>query len=312
MSKRLKLPQSPTLGYCFVFGPNHWAEIESEKVYGREVPGKVRELLSLATLYLTLTLPEEQSAPPISSKNKKRRTVLTRIEELRTMAERLRAELFSPHHWLANYKPEGYYLDSLDRRLRLELAELEAEVDEGPHSKVGAFPLLRVSLGAVIESCDEALKMVRQGSHIVRDGKSWTTWIVLLTWIMKSYNLDWGADRETPRKGEDKVTPQAFVRLVRYLHDHVLEGDYRTDLALGKAISRARSSVKIPMVSGDDLEQLIYGMLATTRTGRGKLADLDCVLQMIRQGHPVGRHPVVPEPYFYDENVPLPVLDVLN
>jgi hypothetical protein len=51
MSKKFdKIPQSPATGNFFVFGPNHWAEIESTEVYGYELPPKVRELLSLATL----------------------------------------------------------------------------------------------------------------------------------------------------------------------------------------------------------------------------------------------------------------------
>ena len=193
MSKKfLKIQQSPTPGFFFVFSADNWAEIESKEVYGYELSPKVRELLSLATLFLTMRLPEERTAPRMDSANKRTKSVLTRIEELKSRAETLRSELFSPHHWAENYQPDTHPM-SLETRLQLELALLTEAADlHKQNSEVGEFALLRFSLGAVIASCDKVMSTIRKGSCLFREGQTWDVWIVLLTSIMKSYKLDCG------------------------------------------------------------------------------------------------------------------------
>jgi hypothetical protein len=63
MTKRAKFRLSPTEGYYVVFGDNNWVEIESTEIYGRKIPKSARDLIGLATLYLTFWLPIEESAP---------------------------------------------------------------------------------------------------------------------------------------------------------------------------------------------------------------------------------------------------------
>jgi hypothetical protein len=313
MSKKfLKIPQGKTPGYFFVFGPNNWTEIESKEVYGQKFPLKVRELLSLVTLYLTLTLPMEQSAPPLNSSNKKKKSVITTIRELKSRAEKLRSELFSAHHWAENYKPHDHPM-RVEDRLGLELNLLKEDADiQKPNSEVDGFSLLRFSLGAVIVSCDNILQQINNGSiSLYRDGESWDVWVVYLTLIMESHGLNCGTRRETPRKGEETFSPQPFVRLIKYLHHHVLgrHKSHQSAGGLAKAIDRARASIDVSKVKDDEIEGLVYQLLGTNKTVRRRhddYSDVQFLIDTVLQGKRVGRHPVVPEPLFYDENFPVP------
>ena len=139
MSKRFsKIPQGPVLGSFLVLGNDDWAAIESKTGYA--LPQNVRDLLGLATLYLTLTLPQEKSAPRLDG------NIAKKLEMLQMQAQNLRSELFSPHYWKENYQTS-----SPQMRLENKLAEELHEICENPNNPFG---LLRFSLGATIASCE--------------------------------------------------------------------------------------------------------------------------------------------------------------
>jgi hypothetical protein len=92
MTKRAKFRLSPTEGYYVVFGDDNWAEIESTEVYSHKIPKAARDLISLATLYLTFWLPREKSAPCLDGPTKER---MIALQELATQIRALFPEPFS-------------------------------------------------------------------------------------------------------------------------------------------------------------------------------------------------------------------------
>ena len=200
MSKRFrKIPQGPILGHFVVFGEDDWKAMESENVCGHELPQKARKLLSLATLYLTLMLPLEKSAPRLDEKTAKKPNVVQQLKELMTRAEKLRAQLFSSHYWVEEYRPDGPPI-TLNSRLQTELAAI-CDVDED--GVVNDFSILRFSLGATIGSCDNILRKSRSDNFGYIDGQTWNIWIALVTPILKSHDLPFRTRKDVyrvPRK----------------------------------------------------------------------------------------------------------------
>jgi hypothetical protein len=164
--------------------------MESENVYGHELPQSVRELLSLATLFLTLYLPVEKSAPRLDERAAKKPNVVQQLKELMT-----RAQLFSSHYWAEEYRPDGPPM-TLDSRLQAELAAI-CDVDED--SVVNDLSLLRFSLGATVGSCDNILKKLRSDEFGYKDGETWNIWIALVTLILKFHDLPFRTRKDVAR-----------------------------------------------------------------------------------------------------------------
>jgi hypothetical protein len=302
MSKKFsKLPQGPVLGSFLVLGNEDWAEIESETAY--KLPQNVRDLLGLATLYLTLMLPQEKSAPRLDAK------ITEKLTMLQMQAQNLRAELFSPHYWKENYQPSGSPID-LENKLALELQDIR----ENPNNPFG---LLRFSLGATIASCERVLKTVgdlKDGNF--RDGLTYDTWIVLTTLVMKSNGLQYGAGNSR-RREETKSSP--FVKLIKELQQRALQKPVQSDHALAKAINRARASINVSDIEDSEVEALIYNILRATKPSeRSRLSSvsdyrdadgygaLQELVNIVLEGRRVGLHSVVPEPFYYTNDMPPP------
>jgi hypothetical protein len=295
------------LGHFVVFGEDNWKAMESKNVYGHSLPRKVRDLVSLATLYPTLVLPLEKSAPRLSDDNEKKSLVEKELACLKKQAEELRTKLFSAHHWASEYQPDRDHLD-LGFRLALEL-------DEAGGSEADDFDLLRISLGATIESCERVLKKVSLADYGNRDRQSWDIWVVLLTLIMKSNQLPWNTRKDAYqiRNSEEKFLPPPFIRLIKYLQDCALKGYKRsnTDGGLAKAIDRARASIVVSDIERKDPEKLIFGMLGASKKcgGRyGDYSDMQFMVDRVLEGRWLGVHPVVPEPLYYSEDFPPPAI----
>jgi hypothetical protein len=289
MSKKfLKLPQSPGTGRYFVFSSANWAKIESKEVYGHELPRLVRDLLALACLSLTLRLPREKSAPRLNSKNKRHKSVLTRIEELKSCAEALRSELFSSDEYCR-------HPTSLSRKLALELALLEEAADTGSDSEVDEFSMLKFALNAVIGSTEQVLaKSNNKDYQVFRDGESWQCWVSLLTLILKTHGLEYGTRREIPLKGEKKFSPQPFVRLVGYLQTCVLQNERISQPhgGLAKAIDRARAATDVSHVDCKNVPEFVATVFGVSLIPqqRGYISDMQHVINLVLHGREFGLH----------------------
>jgi hypothetical protein len=92
MSKKFsKIPQGPDFGSFLVLGNDDWAAIELKTGY--KLSQEVRELLALATLFLTTHLAQEKSAPRLDQ------NIEEKLKLLQSQANNLRMELFAPHLW---------------------------------------------------------------------------------------------------------------------------------------------------------------------------------------------------------------------
>jgi hypothetical protein len=278
-------PRSGTNGYFVVFGDEHW--IAMEAVYGNQLPKKIRDLISLATLFLTLTWPEERTAPSLSGDTTKR------FNQLIELADQLRSELFSAHMWLPNYQPDDLRRTVLDN-LKLRLDEVRPGDD---------FDLLRVCLSAVIEIGDAITRKMSDVTFGHQSGRAWSVWVVLMTLIMDSHGLPSGTrGRSSP-----------FLSLIKYLQNHALQGNRRihSEGALSKAIQRARESIDVPFeVNPKEIEGFIYRLLgiADDRSNPpSHPTDMEIIVSWVLGGRAAGIYPVVPEPLFYNDDFPEPI-----
>jgi hypothetical protein len=296
MTKRFaKYPESNTHGYYFVFGDKEWDEIESEKVYGVRLSKTVRELVSLATLNLTLWWPREQSAPRLDGATTKR------LLQLVMLAEQMRSELFPPHYWLPEYQVD-FHPRSAKTGLELNLER----IGDSDH-----FGLFFSCLNSIIEISDIILRNSDSQDYCLKDGRTWNVWVVLITSIMKANNLPIGIRSDSYRIKADlgATEPSPFVRLIKHLQDLVLQRNkkFSSPGALSKEIQRARASVDVPEnVGKDSIEKFIYGILGVPDYA-GLPQDpspMELMVYWILEGRNVGAHSVLPErPFYYTDDV---------
>jgi hypothetical protein len=284
---KAKFPRTKTDGYFVVFGDEHWAAMEANTVYGRKLPKKVRDLISLATLLLTLRWPGEQSAPPLGGATAKK------IKQLTALADQLRSELFSAHMWLPNYQPHYRHRTAL-ANLQLQLAEVQEGDD---------FSLLRVCLSSIIETGNIIDQKISNEPFGQRLGRAWSLWVVLMTIIMNSHNLPSGV----------RARSSPFVRLIRYLQDHALQGNKPThsEEALSKSIQRARESIIISFdVNPKEVEGFIcrlLGIAEATTVLPSNPSDMECMVAWVLGEEAAGIYPLVPGPFFYSDEDPEPI-----
>ncbi len=278
MSKKfLKIPQGPDLGSFLVLGKDDWAAIESETGY--ELPQKVRELLALATLFLTSEVAQEKSAPRLDQK------ILKKLSSLSLQATKMRSELFPPHLW------EKYQEQRYQKKLEVQLGlELEDIIDNPP---VSPFAILRFSLGAIIGSCENVLKSIENMKGTgPADGRAYHTWIVLVTLIMKSNGLGYGASNSNRRA--TKSSP--FVKLIMELQHLAIKKKTQSTDALAKAINRARKSVdEWPNIKNGEVESLVYNYAGATKSGGDEAHQW--VVERVLEGQFAGLHPIIPETF---------------
>lgn len=249
MSKNLpRLPQGPERGKIIILGAtDDWQEIEG--AYGQPLPQDVRDLISLANLYLFLQLPSERSAPRADDGE-----IEKKIRDLRNRAETLRAELFSNHHWAPLYTPANY--QELERSLQSQLAlELREYTDSDEWS------LLRFSLGAVIGSCDGVLKSLSQPDRSIWwDGQTYKTWIALIRFILEARGLPTGVS------SDQDANRSPFVSLIGKLQEICLSDKaIQSQGALAKAIMRARNEVDFTALGPRQVEDFIYALLGADK-----------------------------------------------
>jgi hypothetical protein len=280
-----KFPRTGINGHFVVFGDEHWLAMEANAVYGQRLSKKIRDLISLATLLLTLMWPEEQASPPLDGPATKR------LNQLTGLADQLRSELFSEHTWLPNYQPDYRPRTALGNLL-LQLSELREGDDLG---------LFRVCLGSIIEVGDIINAKATQGTFGHQPGRAWSVWIVLMTLIMDSYGLPSGI----------RGLSSPFVRLIQYLQNHALQGNKRThsEGALSKAIQRARESTFFD-VNPKEVEGLIcrlLGIKEATTALTPNATDMECIVAWVLGERAAGIYPLVPEPLFYSDELQEPV-----
>jgi hypothetical protein len=245
MTKRRKFFRSPVEGYFMTFGDNNWAEIESEKIYGHTIPKAARDLISLATLYLTFWLPRERSAPRLDGPTKKRMT------ELLELAMKIRSELFPDYLW--DNRSNLHKKDNIG----LQLAETGHEDD---------FGIFLVCLNGIIELDYYILREIDNGEYGgLREGDTWNTWVTLITLILQANNLPTGVREGDPYRvpsKKERSQPAPFVRLIKHLSEFAIEGAQIHSIgALAKAIQRARRTVSFSDLDISKIDETIYGLL---------------------------------------------------
>jgi hypothetical protein len=284
---KAKFPRTKTDGHFVVFGDEHWAAMQANTVYGKQLPKKVRDLISLATLLLTLRWAGEQSAPPLGGATAKK------IKQITALAEQLRSELFSAHMWLPEYQPHYRHRTAL-ANLQLQLAEVR-EGDE--------FSLLRVCLSSIIETGNLIDQKISNETFGQRPGCAWSLWVVLMTIIMDSHDLPSGI----------RARSSPFVRLIRYLQDHALQANkpIHSEGALSKSIQRARESIIVSFdVNPKEVEGFIcrlLGNVEATTVLPSNPSDMQCMVAWVLGERAAGIYPLVPEPFFYIGEIPEPI-----
>lgn len=293
MTKRFqKLKPGPQVGYLVVFGAPDWTALE--KAYRYELPDAARELISLATLSFTLSFPMEESAPKIGGK----KDVLTEIDQLIELAEKLRAKLYPPHYWQDEYQAE--HVPPLHRRLAAELELLEDQSDV-------QSSILRISLTGLIESGLIVIRQAREDEG-APEGTAWKGWVVWLTLIVKAFQLPHGIRRDVYRLRKDNEQtsePSDFVTLVKALQTIVCPSYRRphSDGSLAKAIDRARRSISVPktLVGAGPTELKreflsILGMRAYPREWHDGISPIEQAVKLVLGGGRPGVFPFIPAP----------------
>jgi len=234
MTKKFeKFSPGPGIGYVGTFGASDWNWIERE--YGHQLPDRARDLINLATKYLTLSFPVEESAPRIGGGN----DILEEIRQFTEQAKRIRDKLYSRQFWT-----EDSLTDEQRRtppHLRLA-AQLEGIISDDVHDVSDAF---RITLIGIIEIGGKLLYRASERAYVIRQGDAWSLWLIWLTLIVEAFNLPSGTRRDVYRA---PVEPSPFVKLVKALH-RIACPNYRkstTDGGMAKAIDRVRSSCKVP------------------------------------------------------------------
>jgi hypothetical protein len=235
MTKKFdKLSPGPGIGYVGTFGASDWNWIERE--YGNPLPDRARDLISLATEYLTLSFPVEESAPRIGGDD----DILEEIRQFTKQAKRIRDKLYSRHLWT-----EDSLTDEQQRTpLHLKLAaQLEGIISDDVHDVPDAF---RITLIGIIEIGGKLLYRASERAYVIRQGDAWSLWLVWLTLIVEAFDLPPGTRRDVYR--DIKLEPSQFVKLVKALHSIACPNYHKsaTDGGLAKAIERVRSNRKVP------------------------------------------------------------------
>jgi hypothetical protein len=295
--KFIKLAPGPQLGYVVVFSTSDWEQVE--RAYGQTLPDRARNLVSIATLFLTLSLPLETNAPRIGGNNS---DVLDDIERLIDQAEALRTKLYPPHFWSEEYH-RSEITRGLDTRLMMQFDLIAYE----PQNESS---ILRICLTGLIESGFKVVRRARDLEGVKREGDAWNAWIVWITLIAEAFKLPPGIRREVYRAtkpGKPQPTAPPFVKLIKALQT-IACPDYRkssTDGGLAKAIARARLADKAPQdiyvggsVETDALERQlldVYGIRDYSQLNARDLLPLKQAVKMVIEGTRPGTHPFVPE-----------------
>jgi hypothetical protein len=282
MSKKFpKVPQGRDPGSFLVLGDSDWSAIQDKTGY--KFSRAVRNLLGLATLFLTRRLAEEQSAP------RRDQQILKKLESLKQQAANLRVDLFAPHLWEKDR-------DKRRQTLETELAlELEYIMDNPP---ITAFDTLRFSLGAIIGSCDNVLQELKNMQEGPKDGQAYDTWIVLVSVILMSYGLEYrvsnAKDQKTPAL-EQKASP--FVGLIEELQKRAINKYVSSKGALSKAINRARAVTNMPSkVERERVINLVHKLAGATNAEERDAHKW--LVNKVLEGRFVGLHPITPQIFF--------------
>ena len=298
MTKKFnKLAPGPQLGYVVVFSAADWEQ--AEHAYGRTLPDRVRRLISIATLLLTLALPIEKYAPKIGGKGD---DILEDIERLVDQADLLRAKLYPPHYWKEEYHayevPRG-----LNSRLREQL-ELISDDSENESS------VLRICISGLIESGRKVIRRARDPKNVPREGDAWNAWVVWITLIAQACEFPSGIRSDVyrePSPGKPQAMPSSFVKLIKALQTIACPAYHRsaTEGGLAKAIGNARRSIKVPpniysgtSVKTDALEREIlgvYGVKAYSQLSARELSPLEQALKIAIESATPGIYPFIPE-----------------
>jgi hypothetical protein len=277
MTKRAKFRLGPTEGYYVVFGDNNWAEIESTKVYGHKIPKAARDLISLATLYLTFWLPREESAPCLDGPTKERMIALQKL------ATRTRAELFP-----GPFSDSPYNLNRIDTII----CELQS-MGENDH-----FGVFRICLNAHIECQDLILHKIEDEHYGLRDGRTWDTWVVLITCILRANKLPTGVgDPYVITSKGDNSPPAPFIKLIGYLSDFAIKGKTRikTAGALAQSIKRPRRTIRASDADVSKIREHIYKLLGVpgyTQLDPSKFSDMELLVYLVLNSRDAGAHSI--------------------
>jgi hypothetical protein len=260
--------------------------MEADDVYGHKLPKAARDLISLATLYLTFWWPKEQSAPRLDG------PTTNRLRQLVELAEQLRSELFPSSRWLPEYQE--------DHRPRSAITKLQLALEQIGESDGQEFEFLLACLNSMVEIGDVILRYPQDMNYGQRDGGTWNMWVVLITLILQSHHLPTGVRAGDPYRVTKRGTSQSapFVRLIKHLHDYVMvEGKkIHSDGALAKAIQKARESIDVSMVNTDKLDELLYGLLGVPGyKGLGEyFSDMEFLVYSVLNKRDVGIHQIGP------------------
>jgi hypothetical protein len=169
-------------------------------------------------------------------------------------------------------------------------------------------------LCSIIETGNIIIRMAEDDNYGLRDGSTWNIWVVLVTMILESHQLPTGIGRDHYRDppGKGAPPPLPFVRLIKYLQNHVLQGRKRFQSAgaLAKEIQRARQSVDTTNVDTNKLDKLLYSILGVpgyTGFDPSEFSDMQYIVHMVLEGRSVGVHSASPESlYNFDDPQPAP------
>jgi hypothetical protein len=277
MTKRAKFRLSPTEGYYVVFGDDNWAEIESPKVYGHEIPKAARDLISLATLYLTFWLPREKSAPCLDGPTKER------MIALQELATQIRAELFS--------EPFSHCPYNLNRTDTI-ICELQS-AGENDH-----FGVFRVCLNALIEFQDLIFHKIEDGRYGLREGSTWDIWVVLITSVLRANRLPTGAgDPYVITSKGDNSPPAPFIKLIQYLENLAIKEKTKdkTDGALVQSVKRARRAIRASDADVSKIREHIYKLLGVpgfTQLDPSEFSEMQLLVHLVLNSRDAGAHPI--------------------
>jgi hypothetical protein len=277
MTKRAKFRLSPTEGYYVVFGDNNWAEIESTEIYGRKIPKAARDLIGLATLYLTFWLPIEESAPSLDGATK------ARMIALQKLATQTRAELFPEP-----FSKSPYNLNRIDTII----CELQS-VREKDH-----FDVFRICLNALIEFQDLILHKIEDGRYGLWEGSTWDIWVVLITCVLRANKLPTGVgDPYVITSKGDNSPPAPFMKLIRYLSDFAIQGKTRikTPGGLAQSIKRARRAIRTSDADVSKIKEHIYKLLGVpgyTDFDPSKFSEMQLLVHLVLNSRDAGAHPI--------------------
>jgi hypothetical protein len=277
MTKRAKFRLSPTEGYYVVFGDDNWAKIESTEVYGHKIPKAARDLISLATLYLTFWLPIEKSAPCLDGPTKER------MIALQELATQIRTELF-PEPF--SHRP--YNLNRTDNII----GELQSVADKDH------FGVFRICLDALIEYQDLIIHKIESEDYRFREGSTWDIWVVLITCVLRANRLPTGVgDPYVITSKGDNSPPAPFIKLIRYLGDLAIKEKTKnkTDGALVQSVKRARQAIHASDADVSKIREHIYKLLGVpgfTQLDPSEFSEMQLLVHLVLNSRDAGAHPI--------------------